>query len=461
MRTMHAWWTLGALCSLVAFQAACVDSSQSAATSPAYGPGYYSHGPAGSGGQAATEGYRSRSPRMRAGGILKLPGLAQRQLVKYDLVDGMAIMQGDIMLGPMSMLPLRYGLALTPTDPSTKYAVAISNNSHLWPNAVIPYEIDGSNSSSTVQSIQWAIAELNKTQLKLRPRSAADQDYVVFSDTGNGCTSYVGRIGGGQTVSTSGCSRGSLAHEILHAAGFYHEQSRADRDNFVAIMWDEITAGYEDNFQTQIGSSVDIGVYDYGSIMHYDALAFSKSGRPTIVVKTANAQIGQRDGLSPLDRSAIAQLYGSGGPAPVPGPTVPQPGQPPSRPTNGSFSGNYISQQGNLSCSQNGAAVQCSFPAGTLWCTAAGDDLNCGWTGSGGQGRAAFRRQPSGVVAGTWGDGFSANSRGAWDLTPDASAPAPAQPVPTSPFPLPWPTGSGALPIPLPLPSAQLPAWPR
>lgn len=446
MSRTHAWAGIAATGLVLALAAACTNGSQSRPGTPGYPPG----SPAGVVGARPTEGYVSPSPRVRSAGLLRLPGFPVQQLVKYDLVDGLAVMEGDIVLGPASMLPLRYGLPAAWGGATVKGAVAMSDKSYLWPGGVIPYEIDSSNSASTVQSIQWAVAEVSKTELELRPRTAAESDYVVFRDTGNGCTSYVGRIGGAQTISTTGCGKGSLAHEILHAAGFYHEQSRSDRDAYVTINFDNIADGYEDNFEKRTQNAVDIGQYDYGSIMHYDGYAFSKNGKPTIVPLMPNASIGQREGLSLGDKAAVTQLYGGG---PGGGTTVP---------ATGGYAGSYSSQQGSVSCTQTGVAVQCTFSTGSLWCTANGDELGCAWTGSAGQGRAVFRRQATGVLAGTWGDGLSADSRGAWDLTP--SGPAPTQPAPGGTFPLPWPTGSLQLPFPVPtgLPSG-LPSglpWP-
>ena len=51
--------------------------------------------------------------------------------------------------------------------------------------------------------------------------------------------------------------------------------------------------------------------YDYGSVMHYEADAFTRNGLPTIVpTKNASAVIGQRFGMSPIDILEVQRYYG-------------------------------------------------------------------------------------------------------------------------------------------------------
>lgn len=60
------------------------------------------------------------------------------------------------------------------------------------------------------------------------------------------CNSYVGKTGGGQTVSLDdGClwSKSTPIHEFMRAVGFWHEQTRYDRNDYVTIHWHSIIPG--------------------------------------------------------------------------------------------------------------------------------------------------------------------------------------------------------------------------
>ena len=61
---------------------------------------------------------------------------------------------------------------------------------------------------------------------------------------------------------------GTIAHEIGHTVGWYHEHSRPDRDDHVTVLYDNILRGYAGNFKTFRVENYDLP-YDIGSLMHY------------------------------------------------------------------------------------------------------------------------------------------------------------------------------------------------
>lgn len=61
---------------------------------------------------------------------------------------------------------------------------------------------------------------------------------------------------------------GISIHEMLHAAGLMHEQSRSDRDEYIRMIKENLKENI-DNGNMAKTSTFDFNAYDYESIMQY------------------------------------------------------------------------------------------------------------------------------------------------------------------------------------------------
>ncbi len=235
-----------------------------------------------------------------------LPATGSSGGFHYEIIQGQAILEGDILLGTVDS---------TGAIGSRFQARGLGKNDafNRWPDGIIVYERPVNNSSVQQINVQLAIEHWTQnTTISFVERTTDNADqyphYLQFVDS-QGCASHVGMFGGAQPIYISdSCRMGNVAHEIGHAIGLFHEHTRPDRDNFVQIAWDDITDGKEINFSLQTANVATYSSYDYGSIMHYGPDSFSKTGNPTIIVSD-DIQIGQREALSALDIQSVNKMY--------------------------------------------------------------------------------------------------------------------------------------------------------
>ncbi len=231
------------------------------------------------------------------------PVLGSRTVV-YEELNGYAVVEGDILLGKLAKMN-HQGAVITPKVGGSR-----------WPHGVIAYEIHEDlpfmNKLAILQAVDhWQKhSHLEFVELTSKNRSEYP-DYISFiSAPGTTCSSYVGRQKGKQEINLSPrCTTMNTVHEIGHALGLWHEQSRADRSSFVRIVWENIEEEQKYNFDQHLTDGKDFGDYDYQSIMHYGPYAFSKNGQATIIPLMDGVEIGQRSHLSEKDMVAINTMY--------------------------------------------------------------------------------------------------------------------------------------------------------
>ncbi len=221
--------------------------------------------------------------------------------LKFVLEDGLAVVHGDLIVG---------ALVDQSADPDKlKNSYVVLPYFELWPTSVIPFHIE--SDFVNPERVLQALALFEGTAVEFVPYTN-EKAAIFFTNGTENCKSYVGYVGNLQPILLSpNCEIDDIAHEILHALGFIHEQNRTDRDSYIEVMMDNIKEGHKENFEklpTEFMALSGLAQFDFESLMIYPDWMFAKTGGPTMQAKSGQ-QIIPSKGLSRLDRERLDQAY--------------------------------------------------------------------------------------------------------------------------------------------------------
>ncbi|KAH7976569.1 hypothetical protein HPB52_016232 [Rhipicephalus sanguineus] len=171
-----------------------------------------------------------------------------------------------------------------------------------------------SSADRSTKKILKVMADI-ESQTCLRFVARRRQKNYVSITRGDGCNSIVGRAGGAQEVSlgTHCLYQGTIAHELMHAAGFDHEHSRSDRDEYIDVFTKNVEPENVEQFEKLAPwKNRLLTPFDMDSIMLYGSATFArKPGLVTMLAKDGGRlkEVYQKRGLSASDAYVLDLTY--------------------------------------------------------------------------------------------------------------------------------------------------------
>ena len=224
---------------------------------------------------------------------------SKKLALPFKIVNGLVVVQGDVVVG--APLPGMASSGLVAIPPLQR-----------WKGTIIPYHIQPDLPNP--ERVRQALAMFEGTNVRFVPHNN-EADILVFEKGEKNCLSYLGKMGGHQPLWLApNCGPAEIAHEIMHALGFMHEQNRADRDRYIAVYPENIDEDEIHNFEKLPNEFMNVsglGPFDFNSIMIYPPWMFAKNGKSTMEPLNRDQLIQPGPALSPTDIERINRAYGA------------------------------------------------------------------------------------------------------------------------------------------------------